>query len=375
MNTPESRTATRWCAPGCGAFSLLELLIVMAILATLALMVTLMVGNTTVTIKQAEKRMDADAQARLVFDRMARDFQGMTRRADISFLFDFRPGNDALYFFSEATGHFADNDPHGTDTAARNTLSLVGYRVSDAISTNARFEMERLGRGLHWFDFAPTPTGDSTAVCYLPATIAVNFSAPLADPYNNSSNLRSAAGSAVPQWDVIGDQVIRMECCLLLKDGTFSAIPVTKPKGGSGAITYVAADAPPTAADDAGRGYAAGWRWYDQTHRVGYICKNASSGSAVWSPLGLQDVSAVIVAIAVIDGRSRLLASTEALSRFSAALPDFDPGNLSTDPSGNPRLMSVLWQEAVNQPSFARQMGLPASAASGVRIYQRYFYF
>lgn len=350
------------------AFTLVELMIVMAILTMLALTVTKMVSVTAETITHAEKRIDADAQARIIFDRMAHDFQGMTQRPEVNFLIDSKAGNDALYFFSEATGHFAEKDPFGTSSAARNALSLVGYRVSDVLSNNTRFELERLGRGLHWFDYAPTPTGNSTATCFLPSTIAVNFSNVLSDPYNNSSNVGPSNPTSVPQWDVLGDQVVRLECCLLLKDGTLSTIPVTKPTA-TATMTkpFTTAALAPTVNEDANAGYSIGSRWYDQTHRVAYICKNPTAGQAIWSPLGVQDLSAVIVAIAVIDGRSRIVADKTALAKIASVLADFDPAN--------PSLMSIVWQNTVTQPGFAKQVGLPASAAAGVRVYQRYFFF
>jgi prepilin-type N-terminal cleavage/methylation domain-containing protein len=341
-----------------GGFSLLETLVVMTILGMMALIVSQMVRSTTSTIKQAERRMDADAQARLVFNRMARDFEGMARRGDINFLLQSQSGNDAFYFFSEATGHFAESDPNGVASTTRNTISLIGYRMNDKISSDTRFELERLGRGLHWFDYSPG-SGDSTAVCYLPSTIAVNFATPLADAYNNSSNLYPTSATTVPQWDVVGDQVARMEFCLLLKDGTFSVVPVITP--------YHTAAAAPTASDDTGSGYSAGSRWYDQTNKVGYICKVATSGSAIWSPLGIQDISAVIVGLAIIDGGSRVIANKTALAKFTTVLPDFAPETSV--------LMSATWQSIVNQTTFAKQVGLPTSAASAVRIYQRYFYF
>lgn len=355
---PAPVRGNRFPARFCGAFTLVELLLVMAIFAMMALMMLRMVGNTTELISRAEKRIDTDAQSRLIFDRMASDFQGMAKNPSVNFWFNAQTGNDAFYFFSEATGHFADSDPYGIASTARNTVSLVGYRVSDVTSGNTRFELERLGRGLHWFDYAPG-SGDSTSVCYLPSTISTNFSTPLSDPYNNSSNPQPGGNSGVPQWDVVGNLVVRMECCLLLKDGSLSVLPIMKP--------FTTQSFAPAANNASGGIYTSGSRWYDQDHKVGYICTNGSAGNLVWAPLGLQDVSAVVVAIAVIDSRSRIIANKTALAKFSSLLPDFNPDN--------PTLMSVVWQNVINQPGFATEIGLPPSAAAGVHIYQRYFYF
>jgi len=355
-----------------GAFTLVEMLVSIAVLAILGVIVAQILSSTTKTATGSEKRIDANNQARLIFDRMGSDLGAIAKNSSVNFLFLPQNGNDAFYFFSEATGYFSGD---AAQNAARaNSFSLVGYRVSDAISTNARFELERLGRGLQW-DASNTASGASNgpgvAMAYLPATIAVNFDKALQDPYNNSSNLRSGGSTGnVPQWDVIGNLVFRMEFCFLLKDGNLSNIPVEDP---SGLKNSLVASANPGVSDDSSQGYASGSRWFNSKDKVGYVCSSATAGAAEWSPLGWQDVQALVVAIAVLDAPNRKIADAAVLQKLAAKLPDFDPGSLDST-TGKPVLMSTAWGKVLEKSSVASEVGLPAGGLSGVRVFQQYFY-
>jgi len=361
MNTPTARNPE--------AFTLVELLFSVAILVIVIVFVSQLIGGTQTISSIAGRRSDADMEARMIFNRMAIDFDSIARRPEVNFYFHHSAGNDALYFYSEAPGYFPSGT--GASSTAWNTFSLVGYRISDQISGGQRFQMERLSRGLYWNGSSiangSATNGPSTGVLCLPQTISVNFSGALADPYNNSSNLNQSgtASPNAPQWDVIGDEVFRLEFCYLLSDGTLSDKPVIV---SNGLTNNTAGTAAPTAANDSTAGYSTGSRWYDATNEIGYLCVTPPAGAAVWKPLGLQDVQAVVVAIGILDNRSRILANNASISltKLVAAFPDF-----STSPS---TLMGSLWQTALTSSSFTTSTGLPRGLVPGVRIYQRYFY-
>ena len=364
---------------GTRAFTLIEVLASMVVLTLLVTAMAQLLNSATSTSTGVGKRIDADSQARLVLDRMADDFSGMAKRPDIDFYFHHQAGNDALYFFSSATGYYPAVDPNGTGVATENPFSLAGYRVSDQVSGGSRYELERLGRGMHWYDTAAgAANGTASAVVYLPAIIVDpaagtgSYSKVLTDPYNNSSNLNPDS-SSVPEWDVIGDQVFRLEFCYLLKDGTLDEIPASH---ANTTVTHnlgTSVTRAPTVNDDTGAGYASGSRWYDRNAEVGYVCVSATAGAAVWMPLGLQDTQAVVVAVASLDKRSRLLASAASLSQLTSALKDFSVTN--TDPvTKKPYLMAASWMQTINQAGFAASVKLPPTATAAVHVYQRYFY-
>ncbi|XHR27171.1 MAG: type II secretion system protein J [Chthoniobacteraceae bacterium] len=347
-----------------GAFSLVELMVSVSVLTLIVMMVSQLVNSATVTTINSTKLIDTDSQARLIFSRMAEDFAAMFNRPDLNYYFHSRSGgNDELYFFSQVTGYVAEQDPAGTSDSSINTASLVGYRVNDTVAGSNRAELERLGRGLHWADIASQneTSGAATSIVHLPLLIRDAFSKALADPYNNSSNPNpSLSKTAAPEWDVIGDQVFRMAFCFLLKDGTFSLTPVS----GTG-VTIESRS--PGSADDVSTGLSVDSRWYDSSAQVAYRCVNAATGAAQWRPLGLQDVKAVVVTIALLDSKSRVTTNLNAIKNAVSYLPDF--ATSGTVP------VSAAWVQKTNDAkTLAGNTGLSPSAASSVHVYERFFY-
>jgi hypothetical protein len=78
---------------------------------------------------------------------------------------------------------------------------------------------------------------------------------------------------------------------------------------------------------------------------------------------GLQDVAAISVVVAAIDQKSRILLSDSQVTDLIGRLKDFDPGQPSYD-------LTTTWQSTLDGI-----VDMPRVAISGVRIYQRYFYF
>lgn len=346
-------------------FTLLELMASIGILVLLVTVVHQLVSSATLSTVSATRLMDSDNQARLIFAKMAEDFAAMYRRGDVNYCFLSQSGNDAFYFYSQAPGHIASQQAAATTEAALNSASLVGYRVSDSVSGGSRVELERLGRGLRWMDVSAQAgeNGTATSVQHLPWLIKNAFSQAIADAYNNTSN-PSPSASASNQWDVIGDQVFRMEFCFLLQDGTFSLKPVLTSTTGSNNLDATAA---PSAAADSTAGYSAGSRWYDTTAQIAYQCTNAAPGAAVWVPQGLADVKAVVVTLALIDTRSRSSTGIASIRNAIASLPD--------TPSANSGSMQKTWvQKTSDAVSLARETGLNRTAAAAVRVYERFFY-
>lgn len=349
-------------------FTLTEVMVSMAILTVLTLLITQLVNSAVTTTTTAEKRISSEGQARVVFDRLGNDVAGLALRRDLNFQVEKQAGNDEFYFFSLATGYAAPGYLTA-NPAMGSGYSLVGYRVSNGVSNGARNELERLGRAMLWAESSPTP-GEMTQLVYLPETIKDAYRAVLDDPFNNSSNLRTGGGTAVPQWDVIGDLVFRLELCYLLADGSVSDVPVAP--SGDGVQDRLDAATPPTPADGSAAGFSVGSRWYDLVEGVGYECVNASDGAAAWAFLGWRDVRAVAVAIATLDERSRGIVTPAQLGQLVNALPDFNPADVDSA-TGKAKLMSVAWQERLNA-QVPHSLGLPAQAASGVRAHQMVFY-
>src|SRR5438105_265062 len=96
-------------------FTLVELLVSVAVLVLLVLFVTTLVNSAATITTVSNKRMDADSQARQLLDRMAIDFAQMVKRNDLDF---FAKGttapnsvggamivNDQIAFYSQVPGY------------------------------------------------------------------------------------------------------------------------------------------------------------------------------------------------------------------------------------------------------------------------------
>ena len=383
------------------AFTLIELLVSMLVLTLLIVLISQMVSSATSVTVGNRKHLDADAQARLVFDRMAFDLGKMLKRPDVDYLFAKVDGpaggaNDAMFFFSEAPAYF---DGASTQTSSRSSVSLLGYRV------NAAYQLERLGKVLTW-DGTPAPTGTPGGIVFLSPGALTNPDPKSTLAGNWSSTIGTAPYAATTtdyaDYEVLAPQVCRLEFCYQLTNGSFSTLPispVTTPVGATNSPpnnNLTAAQAP-TATNDfsAGQNYAVGSRWYDTVGQRGYVCANSAVGAAVWNYLGLQDVRAIVVALAILDPTSAKIVPTVSVSVNGQSVPAPNlaslvsvladaPSNPAAGASGSTvpsfpaapataRLMAEAWGNEINQTNFAQASGLPGTAAGQVRVYQRAF--
>src|SRR5438034_2883073 len=132
---------------GVGGFTLAEMLVAIAVLALVVLFVAQLVKSAATITTLGHKHMDADSQARQLFDRMAVDFNQMLKRNDVSYWVktatNIEPGNDQIAFFSAVPG------PNSAVTAAMNSqFSLVAYRVNNDPSSAVYNKFDRMGQAL-----------------------------------------------------------------------------------------------------------------------------------------------------------------------------------------------------------------------------------
>ncbi len=193
-----------------GGFTLVELLVSMGILAVLVLLISQMFSSATIVTTTGNKQMDAEEQARAIFDRMQIDFTQMLKRPDLDYYLKqpttLQAGNDQLAFFSSVTGYSA-----GTP----GPVSLVSYRINSDATAAGYGKLERMAKGLLW-------NGTSTAdipVVFLPLLIKDTW------PAAASTSVADA------DFDVAAPLVFRFEYWYLLKDGTVSITPWNVPAG------------------------------------------------------------------------------------------------------------------------------------------------
>ena len=356
-----------------------------AVLVLLLVLLSKLVNGAAGVVTNSRKRLDPDSHARMIFDRMATDVDQMVKRKDVDYIFYKNTGpsvvNDAMFFYSKAPAYYNTN-PAPSD-AAKGAVRLIGYRI------NSSLQLERLGKGLTWDGAAPNPGGAMFLTYSSPTSnpsstisgswvsgtwVSGNWAAIVGTPANNYADGVDGA------YNVISDQAYRMEIAFVLNDGTVSTKPVVTAQPATWPSTpnpapayYTASTSDPASTNDSDQThptvYTVGSRWLNTSSNQAFICASAIPGVAIWSRIGIQDVSAIVVAIALLDPTSQKIVTNRA--SMVGALADPTDADLQAAP---PRLMAQTWLNAVTSQNFASTSGIPSAAASQVRVYQRYFY-
>ena len=132
-------------APTTAGFTLVELLVAMAILAVILVGTVQITGIAQNSVRWAEKKIASDSGARQLTALLERDLREMIRRPDAPFAFQLQPGNDALGFLATRAGYARG------DASADRSASLVRYDTDSA----GRFTRACLGFGFEGDDTVP----------------------------------------------------------------------------------------------------------------------------------------------------------------------------------------------------------------------------
>ena len=366
----------------CRAFTLAELLVSIGALVLLIFLFTQLLNSAATITTLGHKQMDSDSQTRQVLDRMAIDFAQMVKRSDVDYYIKsswfasasppgpsgvrslLQPGNDKIAFYSTVPGYYPPN-------GSQSPVSLIAYRV------NPQNKLERMGKGLVWNAVSTT----DTPVVFMPIPLASPIPTPeLPDPAPNPT-LAPAWPSAIdftasptpePSVEVIGPQVFRFEYYYLLKGQTNPAAPTPTPTPYSPIFSdtpwdtrICACPSPTPIATPTPTGTPIA------TPTPPSLCCHVA-------PEGMQDVAAVVVVIAVIDPKSKVLLSDATnppqIAQVASQLIDWGNTSCPNCPSQiqwqtTPGLLRTQWQNALNGIT-----SLPRPAISGIRVYERYFY-
>jgi hypothetical protein len=206
----------------------------------------------------------------------------------------------------------ADVDYYLSKNAGDDQLAFYsetsGYYPSDAAGVTPKgsiclagyrilnHQLERLNKALIWNGVSSTAVPPGRPMVFLPQALTTTW-----------GNIAGSGNDA--DYQVISNQVYRFEFCFLMRDGTLSDQPWLPP--------------------------------------------NTSFN-------GLEDVNAVVVAIAILDTKSRLIAGD--LAAAAVKLDDVSGSDIAAPPA-------QLWQQKIQNGDLA----LSRTAASQVRVYQRYF--
>ena len=326
------------------AFTLVEVLAAMGVLSLLLVVVVQMINGVSTVTAGTSHHLDADGQARLVFDRMAVDFAQIIKRTDVDYYFVKKtnsgttPGNDQMAFYSESSGYYPT---WVTDPTQKSNAALVGYCISNL--TTQPPQLQRLNKALVWNGMSQAGVGSTDhPMTFLPQTLPATWPS----VFVNAGN-PDMSQSTDQDYQVIGESVFRMEICYLIPKTVVAGAPTTVLSDSS----YLVPGATPTPSTP----LPAGQTPYN----------------------GMRDAAAVVITLAVLDDNSRLIIPTANLTTVlnaAAAKLDDDPaaGSVAGAPVTLTSTPAKLWQAHVDNGDLVAA-GLPRRAASQVRIYERYF--
>jgi prepilin-type N-terminal cleavage/methylation domain-containing protein len=183
---------------GRGAFSLVEVLVAMAIFLFMAVLVASITGGVSQVAGQSQRRMSVDGGVRQSLSRISSDFSRAIIRSDLPFRIEKKPGNDSLIFLAAAEGYSTGRG-----------ITMLGYQVAN----------ESLQRG------AEATTWTSNGSSALSFTSVANAAASSSYLSINSAN-----------YEILEPDIFRMEVAFLMGDGTIQSTVGTN----AASTTYIA---------------------------------------------------------------------------------------------------------------------------------------
>lgn len=293
----------------------MEILISLTVLGLIVVLLARSVNSVNLIATAATKRIETEAQVRPVFDRMAVDYAQMVKRVDVDFYGKgtvsggAMVGNDRIAFFSMVPGDYPS-------TGSTSPFSLVSYKVNSSVAaanTAVFTRLQRMARGLLMNGDANANNGSSPSVAdgpviYSPISIQAIWSTTVTSNATTDS-----------KHELIGPNIFRFEYYYLLTNGSFSIVPWD-----------------PSIAGHTG-------------------------------PAGLRDVAAIVVAVATIDPKTRVLFSNSTVATIAGTLIDYSTGQ-------GPGWLIKEWRSALDGPTNPTVKNLPAPAVAAIRVSERFFY-
>jgi hypothetical protein len=217
--------------------------------------------------------------------------------------------SDVSYYVKTAATPMTGNDLMGFYSAVQgyypttpSPISVVAYRVNSDSSNAAYNCLERMGKGLDWNGASAT----NMPVVFRPLTLHGTW------PSVASSSAYDDTDPAKRTYEIIGPQVFRFE-------------------------------------------------YYYLEKATGNLVANPAAWTSL-SDVAMKDAAAIVVAIAVIDPKSRILLSNAQVATLAESLPDYAAGL-------RPGELLAQWQSVLDNLT-----NMPRPVISSVRLYERCFY-
>jgi prepilin-type N-terminal cleavage/methylation domain-containing protein len=313
------------------AFTLIEMLVSIAVLSLLVVALCTIINSTSATLGTSWSRLQSDEDGRLVLDRLQIDLQNMLIRPDIDYDFiqNTGPGNDWLGFYASEPGY---TTPTGT---TKRVMTVIDYQTY-VNPTTLRPTLERGSNDI--FQWASGTSGmifSSNPTIYTTSSTQTGGS--------TIYSLEAEPNDTTKPTDILSNAVFRFEVSYLVQ------IPASQ-----------------------------------------NTSRNLNSSNNPVSPvllpyvpayLPISDVVAIVVTIAELDTQNSKIVPNSSWATLVAALPDAT-GSITVTGAGGTATYNVTagtstalaWNNAITGNGFAATAGIPQKAASAIRIYERYFY-
>ncbi len=301
---------------GAAAFTLVEILVAIVILALITLVMAAIFGGAQTLVSQSNTSMGSLDAGEAVLSQLGLDITRMVVRDDVDFDFTKQTGNDRLSFYARTSGF----DASGNSTSYPRPLSVVSYQVGTNPANASNLALQ-LNYGALQIDWGVTSTSTLTA-----------FKTSKSVSGTQTQYLDPALGGDLPlpsSYTTLANEVIRFE---------FSCVLKVDPNGNNSPPQLLTTSVP--------------------TSGLPVVV----GGSTYIAP-PIENIAGILVGIVVVDPRSRVL---------------FPPGSdvklskLFADPTTNNEDFLTLWSPSLT-PANLTSAGIPTKAITGIHIYQRFY--
>lgn len=311
------------------AFTLVELMVAISVLAVLCSLVLQVMSSTSRLTGNSRQTTDCDIEARYALDQISMDLARRIRRPDASAYIDKLSGDDRFYFFAEAPGYDPD-----LPVEQRSNISLVGYRIRQR---GTEFALQRFAKALPW-----SSSNGKIAMPYVMADYSLN-----ADKSNpafimDQSTLAGAFPSVISQssseensYQTIAENVVRFEVSLITSPTSFDE--------NTGTLLST-----PLPSGTAPR--------FPSSQRVQERIRTELNGH------GLSRISAIVITLAIVDPQNIMRLSEAQIKTFVTS----DTFDAIHDENS-----ILLPMEAWNRELITQSSSLPKPLKNGIRFYQR----
>lgn len=310
------------------AFSLIEILAAVTVLAILAIMITQILNATNKTTRLSNQTLDAASQSRQSLDRIGRDLAGLIKRIDIPFEAEVptaaNPDANILSFFSI----IATADSAMTSANNRG-VSLVTYRISVLANYNDnRPCLVRSGKALAWDSLGSTSIISTGFMGLTPAEgLPVLY-----------TDLPSVIKPSADSFDVLAPGIFRLIVGYVLypDDVSVTLLDGTTFANAQGQVVY----SPP-------------------------IIDRKSSGTGITHRyIDLNRISAIVIGLVAVDQENLKLLTASHIGVLQAKFPT---------PANNILPLQAWSSLANNLAGDATLNALPLQTRQSIRVYQRFY--